>query len=157
MLQRFGPQPMMSGPLPKPVEPVMFTFHRFALLITALVLVGCGSKNPARVRGSVTLDNKPLTSGTVTFHPVGGKGAVAYGQIDSAGNYELTTGASEGLAPGSYIATVVAMELAAPIDPTVEPEMRPITPAKYAATATSDLKLEVKAGANSLPLVMKSR
>jgi hypothetical protein len=164
MLQQFAPQHMMSGSFQHLVnfctcqeESPMPASHRVALLLLTLVFVGCGSKNPAQVSGSVTLDDKPLTSGTVTFHPVGGKGAIAYAQIDGQGNYELTTGASEGLAAGSYVATVVAFETLPPASPTAEPELKRLTPAKYEAMGTSDLKVEVKAGANNLPLALKSR
>ena len=131
--------------------------YTLAILAALLAAVGCGGPYSAQVHGTVMLDNQPLTSGTVTFHPAGGKGATPYSQIDAAGRYELQTGAVVGLAPGSYIATVVATAEVPPASPTEEPTFRPITPPKYGNTATSDLKFDVQAGKQEIPLTLKSK
>ena len=118
---------------------------------------GCGGPNAAKVSGLVTLDERPLTSGTVTFHPQSGAGAIATGSIDAQGRYTLSTGTDAGLTPGNYVATVVATEEVKPAKANDEPIFRPITPARYGDTAQSKLTFEVKAGANEIPLELKSR
>src|SRR4051812_37296397 len=82
---------------------------RFGLFAALFVTLGCGGPQAARVSGTVTLDDQPLTKGSVTFNPVG-TGALASGQIDAQGRYQLRTGTDLGCAPGSYIVTVVATE-----------------------------------------------
>jgi hypothetical protein len=120
-------------------------------------IAGCGGPNAAKVSGQVTLDDQPLTSGTVTFHPQSGNGAVAYGQIDAQGRYELSTGSDAGLAPGPYVATVLATEEIPATRANEESTFKPTTPARYNNIETSGLKFEVKAGRNDLPLALTSR
>jgi len=129
-----------------------------ALAATLLVLAGCFGPHAASVTGQVTFDGQPLTSGNVSFYPDGGKGAPAYGQIDAQGNYTLSTGTEAGLEPGPYIAVVVATkEPPQPVDAQgVEIPPIPITPAKYGDVASSDLRVEVKAGKNDIPLALQT-
>ncbi|HZN35118.1 MAG TPA: hypothetical protein VFB80_14920 [Pirellulaceae bacterium] len=129
-------------------------------VLAAISLVaGCLGGNAASVTGAVTLDGQPLTTGDVSFYPDGSPGAAAYGQINAEGKYTLSTGTAAGLSPGKYVAVVVATKpLPPPKDP-YAPEVPPerITPAKYATVSTSDLHVEVKPGANDLPLSLKSK
>jgi hypothetical protein len=128
----------------------------WAVLLAAAA--GCSGPNAASVSGTVTLEGQPLTTGNVSFYPDGGGGAPAYGQIDSSGRYSLSTGSDAGLAPGKYVAVVVATkEPPQPYDATgAEIPPIPITPAKYGNTQTSDLRVDVKAGKNSIPLALQS-
>jgi hypothetical protein len=140
--------------------------HRHIALgfVIALVflapLAGCGSKKlPSKVSGVVKLDGAPLsvdgtkiTSGAVSFHPVG-EGAVATGTIDSSGRYTLDTGIKEGIKPGDYIATVVAT---APPPDDKTPGQR-VTPDKYGSKETSDKKVTVVAGNNDIPLELTTK
>jgi|EndMetStandDraft_8_1072994.scaffolds.fasta_scaffold1016986_1 hypothetical protein len=133
----------------------------FGLLSTALLSLlslGCSGPNAASVSGSVTLDGQPLTTGMVSFYPDGGNGAPASGSIDASGNYSLSTGTDVGLAPGKYVAIVVATkDPPQPYDKTgAEIPPIPITPGKYANTNTSDLHVEVKAGRNTIPLALQA-
>lgn len=128
-------------------------------MIMAMALAGCSGGNAATVSGVVTLDGQPLTTGNVSFYPDGGDQAPAYGQIDAQGRYSLSTGTDEGLAPGKYVAVVVATK-----DPPQAYDAQgseippiPITPIKYGNTATSDLKVEVNAGDNEIPLALSGR
>jgi hypothetical protein len=119
-----------------------------------LLLAGCGSSHDASITGHVTLDGSPLTSGTVTFHPAAG-GAIAYGQIDSQGNYAVKTGRESGLTPGSYVVTVVATG-----EPSKGMDESPgelLTPARYGSVEESDLKFEVKAGENTIDIPLTSQ
>jgi hypothetical protein len=129
-----------------------------ALAAIVLALAGCFGPHAASVTGQVTFDGQPLTSGNVSFYPDGGNGAPAYGQIDSQGKYTLSTGTDAGLEPGPYIAVVVATkEPPQPVDAQgVEIPPIPITPAKYGSVSSSDLRIEVKAGKNEIPLALQS-
>jgi len=130
---------------------------RVLTILLAAVVAGCSS-NAASVSGTVTLDGQPLTTGNVSFHPDGGSGAPAYGQIDAQGRYTLSTGTDAGLAPGKYVAVVVATkDPPKPYDATgSEVPPIPITPTKYGQVATSDLHVDVKAGRNDIPLALQS-
>lgn len=119
---------------------------------------GCSGPNEANVSGSVTLDGQTLTTGNVSFYPEGSGGAPAYGQIDRQGRYSLSTGTDAGLAPGAYVAIVVATkDPPQPFDATgAEIPPIPITPAKYGTIGSSDLHVQVKAGSNDISLELQS-
>jgi hypothetical protein len=126
----------------------------FFPLCCLLLLAGCGSGHDASITGTVTLDGTALTTGTVTFHPVAA-GAIAYGQIDSQGNYAVKTGRESGLKPGSYVVTVVATG-----EPSKGMDESPgelLTPARYGNVEQSDLKFEVKAGENKIDIPLTSQ
>jgi hypothetical protein len=109
------------------------------------------------VSGSVTLDDKPLTTGVVSFHPTAG-GPVALGRIDDSGRYAAAVGSGAGLPPGEYVVTVVANE---PMVPSKDPRMAPspgrrITPERYATKEKSDLRHTVTPGSNTVHLALRS-
>lgn len=62
----------------------------FAFLAGSIVLVGCDKKaataERARVTGTVTLDNKPLTTGTISFEALNGEPPSVFELLD--GKYE---------------------------------------------------------------------
>jgi hypothetical protein len=128
-------------------------------LLAALVVVwsGCSGSLGAKVSGTVTLDDKPLTSGDVAFVPSGATGTIGYGKIDTQGNYTISTATTEGLVPGSYTATVVATEAIPESTGNVEVTPKVLTPAKYSEATTSDLKFDVKGGNNDIPLKLNSK
>jgi hypothetical protein len=130
-----------------------------SVLIGAVMAAGCSGPNAASVSGNVTLDGQPLTTGMVGFYPEGGNGAPANGQIDTSGNYSVSTGTDLGLSPGKYIAIVIATkDPPQPYDKTgAEIPPIPITPGKYGNTNTSDLRFDVKAGKNTIPLALRSK
>jgi hypothetical protein len=137
------------------------SWNDWALLLGILLstaATGCGGPNAASVSGTITLDGKPLPTANVSFYPDGGTSAPAYGQSDANGRYSLSTGTDAGLAPGKYVAVVVATkDPPQPYDKTgAEIPPIPITPHKYSDTNTSDLKVEVKAGGNNIPLALQS-
>jgi hypothetical protein len=120
-------------------------------MLLLLLLAGCGAHESA-VTGKVTLDDAPLTSGTVAFYPSNG-GAAAYGSIQPNGSYTLETGASGGLAAGEYAVTVVA---------TTPPQPgfqfgKLLSPERYNNIKTSDLKFTVKVGSNKIDLPLHSK
>ena len=99
--------------------PLLTRAARSALLAAASVLVlsGCGSDpmNAATVRGKVTVDNQPLTKGSVRFVPDKTKGntspAEPIGLISESGQYELSTNGKAGAPLGWYKVAVVAADM----------------------------------------------
>ena len=126
---------------------------QFAIL-ALLILAGCGRSRDASVSGSVTLDGKPLETGTVTFHPSDG-GPAAYGQIGTDGGYSLKTGRQRGIDPGEYVVTVVA---ATPPSEQNGLEMpgQLLTPERYGRTEQTDLHFTVRSGGNRFDLPLTS-
>ncbi len=121
-----------------------------SLLLSAMALgsIGCGRSDlPAlgRVRGTVTLDGKPLAGVIVTFLPDKGRPAVA--NADSNGQYDLLyTHGVKGATVGPNTVRILwpdGAEATVPI------------PAKYGAK--SELKMDVKAGNNTFDLKLESK
>jgi hypothetical protein len=118
-------------------------------------VAGCG-RGGARVSGTVTLDGRPLDTGSVQFHPAAA-GPVAYGSIDAQGRFTLRVGAAASpVAPGRYTATVVAVAATAPTSPDAETLPVPITPQKYGDVATSGLTFDLKPGENTIDIDLVS-
>jgi hypothetical protein len=110
-------------------------------------VVGCDRSGVGRVvpvKGIVTIDGKPLTTGSLVFKPDAGKGNQSTfepaGQIGADGSYELFTGPKEGAPLGWYNIGVVAQELNA-ADPYAAPKS--LIPAKYADAVSSGVAIEV--------------
>ena len=122
--------------------------------LSILIVTGCSSKL-ATVTGQVTLDDQPLTTGNVSFNPVG-DGPVGVGTIQPNGSYSVSTGTANGLPPGDYIVTVVATKPVAPSPANPEPVPQLITPQKYGTRETTDLKCSVKAGSNKQDFHLRS-
>ena len=142
------------------------TYLRFCLplMLASLLLAGCGD-GKSTVTGTVTMDGTPLTGGNVSFMPEGG-GPMASGAISETGEFTLYTNANPGAAPGKYKVTVnppfEASGGSAGDGSTSQPsgnekKVRSI-PQKYQNSSTTDLKAEVKAGANDpIKIELKSK
>jgi hypothetical protein len=117
------------------------------------VLVGCGSPYDASVSGVATLENAPLSTGTVKFEPESA-GPSGYGSIGTDGSYSIMVGREDGLPSGSYVVTVVANEESVPNpNPALPPAPgKAITPPWYRDASTSPLKVSVQPGDNDVPL-----
>jgi len=128
-----------------------------------LLAAGCGGgadlPDRAKVEGLVTLDGKPLETGTVIFEPDASKGTTgppAYGQIDPQGRYELRTDRTAASADGAVIG-FHRIRIQARQD--VEPGelARSLVPARYDDAKRSGLVAEVKPGqVNEVDLPLKS-
>lgn len=79
------------------------------LLVSAffsLALVGCAESETVKVKGTVTLDGKPVDRAEVMFLPAGGR--MATGVTNSEGKFELSTNAAgDGAVPGEHKVTIV--------------------------------------------------
>jgi hypothetical protein len=126
----------------------MFSPGRVVLVVLLCITLvsGCGggksSATLATVRGKVTVDGQPLTSGHVTLHPSVGEpagGGSMSGQISSSGEYTIHTDGREGAPPGNYKITVHPSMV-----PTGGKEM-PKTPfdPKYSDPNTTTLRYQV--------------
>ena len=129
-------------------------FTVFILLFSICgMLTGCGTSNESTVSGKVTLDGQPLSTGTVTFHPVAG-GPAAYGQIQADSSYRLKTGSAAGLALGSYVVTVVATE-SPKLSEEAGEEIPPLlTPERYGEVKQTDLEFTIRPGDNKIDLAL---
>ncbi len=122
-------------------------FRRSMLVLaTAICLVGCNSSNLTTVTGKVTYNDKPVTTGTISF--ISADKPTAYGEIGPDGSYSLMTEKpGDGATPGSYQVTVVALEdMGDRLPEERNPLPPPVVPNKYSNATTSGLTAEVEAG-----------
>jgi hypothetical protein len=78
-----------------------------------VVAAGCGSggKKPVPVKGTVTLDGKPVSLASVVFVPQKEGGIIAQGVTNHNGEFELTTyKPNDGVLPGDYSVTVTKVD-----------------------------------------------
>lgn len=113
-------------------------------------LVGCGG-DWGGAQGTVTLDDKPLEDGLITFHPLD-EGPTAYGQVKS-GSFTINTGQKAGLRTGMYKVTVSATTIPEPGSATPS---RLLTPKKYSRKETTDLEAKVEASSNRFTFALRS-
>lgn len=129
-----------------------------AAAIVVAAITGCGGAFDATVSGVVTLDDKPVPRGTVSYTPVQG-GPAAYAPIEEDGSYEMRTGRERGLPIGEYQVTVTANE-PPPVLQTAQggppPEGKPITPPWYQLKDSSGLRYNVESGSNEIDLKLTS-
>lgn len=120
------------------------------LLVAAMIFAGSGcgrSDLPplGRVRGTVTLDGKPLAGAVLHFQPEKGRPALA--NTDGQGNYEV-----------SYVdgvkGTTLGTNKVRVLWPEGEKGSAPI-PEKYGSKST--LTVDVKAGNNTFDVKMDSK
>ncbi len=119
----------------------------WAVLWFSLSLVGFACSGPELppmepVSGTVTLDGKPLATGSVQFIPVGvsaGEALPATGMIDKTGNYELSTAGVSGAVVGRHQVRVVSLDEGVPGAPW-------LIPIRYNRPEESGLSAEVIAG-----------
>jgi hypothetical protein len=95
------------------------------------------------VKGTVTYEDKPITSGTINFISEDGS---SYGELKPDGSYELMTNEpGDGARPGSYKVTVIAMQDQGTALPEAKNPLPPPTvPLKYTSLATTDLTATVE-------------
>jgi hypothetical protein len=116
-------------------------------LALAVMIAGCDSSGVGRivpVKGQVTYEGKPVTSGSLVFKPDSAKGNKSTFEpaatIGADGSYSLFVKEQEGAPLGWYHVGVVAQEVN-PNDPYAQ--AKSLIPARYNDAATSGLAVEV--------------
>ncbi|SIN85988.1 hypothetical protein SAMN05444166_1309 [Singulisphaera sp. GP187] len=88
-----------------------------AAAMVAGLIAGCGGSGPrlVSVKGTVTLDGKPLEGAVIAFHPDPSNKDGQPGEdiTGESGNYMVSTKGRFGLVPGKYHVSVTKMEVAA--------------------------------------------
>lgn len=135
--------------------------HRYGRLLisTLLVVAGCNasSESPLPLAGSVEIDGRPISQGSVTF--LSSTGDVATGQI-SNGQYAIPS--AQGLPAGTYGVQIYGQEPTGKTQPdpdvrgqTIE-VMRSVVPAQY--NERSELTVEITAqSASQLDFKLQSK
>jgi hypothetical protein len=111
---------------------------RFLVGCVVLSLAGCADGLPERVpvSGTVFIDGKPLTKGSIMVIPDGER--AAGGSIGPDGRFQLTSyELNDGVVTGTHRVTVQATEHIG------ERDTRWLTPKKYGDAATSGLSITV--------------
>ena len=115
-----------------------------ACLVSTL---GCADGRPERVpvAGTVLIDGKPLTCGSIMVIPDGER--PAGGNIGPDGRFQLTSyELNDGVTPGTHRVTVQATERIS------ERETRWLTPKKYGNPASSDLQVTIDGPTDDLTI-----
>ena len=87
--RRRGSRKLLRQHLRHHREPLMQVGRRFGgLVLCALLIAGCDASKFAEVSGTVTVDGKPVSAGSITFLPVDGLTPTAGGQIKD-GKYSV--------------------------------------------------------------------
>jgi hypothetical protein len=119
-----------------------------AVAALAALPAGCGQTKLVPVSGRVTIDNKPLTTGYVTYKPDKSKGNTFTGEptgkIESNGDYTLTTNGKPGAPVGWYKVIVPAN---APFDVEDPSKAKPkwLVNPRFVTESTTPLEKEVVA------------
>ena len=125
------------------------------LTLCLILVAGCDGGGLQTVKGKVTVDGAPLTSGSVRFVPDTAKGnkatAEPAGEIGSDGTYTLMTNGKSGAPAGWYKVTVNAATVPDSSNPFGG---KALVAPRFNAPETSGLSVEVvsspKAGAYDL-------
>jgi hypothetical protein len=123
------------------------------LAVGLATVVGCGGPPKAHVRGTVTLDGKPLPEGVIQFFPTGATGQTAAATIKD-GVYEVEASV------GAMKVTISANEVVGkqklydtPDSPVID-TVRQIIPARY--NTKSELTADLVEGPNEVNFDLKS-
>jgi hypothetical protein len=121
----------------------------FALLTFA----GCGG-DWGYLEGTVLLNGQPVGPGRITLQPVNRERAGATAQFGEDGKFQVvSSGRKEGAKTGEYIVTIrggqnLSEESAGPPPPSR-------IPARYNSSQTSDLKVTIESGRNTVDFELK--
>ena len=166
----------MASPTPRRLPAV--STSRPVLVAGLLLLaaaVGCGEAGPSfhPVSGKLTIGGKVPANVQISLYPVGGKGPIASGTVDSSsGQFTLTSSAGVGKAPGKgAVAGKYKVVLNSASGGAGSPEEmmkqysgggggkapstpKPSFPNEFGSASTSPKEVEIKSGPNSLDLAL---
>ena len=115
------------------------------LLLTASLLVGCGSgsENTGIVRGTVTVDGQPVESGSIAFWPLDGTSRTDGGEIVQ-GRYQVAASIGTSKVEIRVPKRVGERKTRNTPDSPVRPVFKQILPPKY--NEQTELQVDVVAG-----------
>ena len=120
----------------------------FLSSVVCVLAIGCESDPIGRtvpVQGSVTIEGRPLQTGSIAFWPDVDKGNQfpfeAAAQLSPDGKYTLITRGKPGAPPGAYRVTVTAQEPSDPKDMYSRPKH--LVPEAYRTKETTPLRVDV--------------
>lgn len=126
--------------------------------VVLLLVTACGPPT-ATVSGTVTLDNKPLSKGYISFTPENDKGGTAGAEIEG-GWYQVV-----GLIPGKYRAHIVRTSQGPIIQPGSKDAMRTLSEQEIQAmmglfppdVSGTNPEVEIQAGEQTRDFKLQSR
>lgn len=127
---------------------------RLCLLLFAAIIftAGCfGDSNLADVRGTVTIDGKPVPDAFITFTPTS-KGATSFGKTDSDGSYRMRFTDIE---TGVYIGTNTVCIRTGDVKSDNSGSTKEIIPVVY--NDKTSLVAEVNSGSNTFDWKLDSK
>ena len=122
-----------------------------ALTGALVVLTGCSDGNPPRVSvaGTVLVDGQPLTKGSITFVPVGGR--PSRGTIGQDGRFELACfHDDDGALLGEHRVSVISRTINGS-------KVQRHAPSRYANHHTSGIKVEITEPVDDLVIELTSK
>lgn len=123
------------------------------LLATPIFIAGCSGPDIGQVSGSVTVNGKPLTTGSILFSNKEA-GISINANLGDDGTFVIKTHKAEGLPPGEYQVAVKSVTFGGdetPLvgqRPTASAKPTVFIPPKYSNVNTSGLSATVKKGKN---------
>lgn len=121
--------------------------HCLPVLALLILLAGCGPSQPDRVpvSGTVTIDGKPVTAGSIMVVPEGSRAAT--GALGPDGRFTLTThDENDGTVPGTHKVAVTATERAS------DTSIRWLAPQKYSVFHTSGITVTIYGPTDNLEI-----
>jgi len=126
--------------------------------LTVVSVIGC-SDGKAHITGVVLLDGEPIAGDNVQVNilmkPADG-GAAGNARVEQDGSYRVYTGSSPGVQPGAYEISVVGRRMEPSADPNYPPRSIGLTPARYANTSTSGLRIDAVEGSQTFDIELTS-
>jgi len=128
----------------------------WVLGIAGILAAGCGTDGRVPVKGTVTLDGRPLKGVTVVFHASPStKGNGGYADTNASGRFQATTHQMRpGLYPGDYTITVELPKYP-PVGQPVDPDP-PRIPGRYGSPEKTPFALKIDGRQGPLALEMTS-
>lgn len=137
------------------LEPMNRGHLRFALLVLALLVAGCGPGNRAPVKGKVVFNGQPVTEGAILLAPIGEtgeSGAPANGIVQLDGTFSLGTDKdADGAAIGRHRVYYTAPSPTGPAWDGYGPEPERKY-SRFQGLSPREAEVEVKAGSNELTI-----
>lgn len=151
-----------ASPFPRPASTWlrMMLSSAFVVAVMVPVLAGCGKRHGDRgalypAEGQIFLNKEPLAGALVVLYPQGlsdAKAVPSRAQTGPDGRFRVSTfGTADGAPEGEYTVTVVQYPLQQDGSGWVSGPNA--LPTKYASPKTTDLRVQIGDGKNTLPVL----